>query len=115
VPKVTTRVPHGDANDQTERRIASYRPRKIESNSWSAVQPFVLLCVERLPLSGWASTIRVLRALAQLAAWAAGEGLALDPGWSWIPTPSSDLPSWVYPMIAPVPRTGRSFAGSVHF
>jgi hypothetical protein len=79
VPKVTTRVPHGDANDQTERRIASYRPRKIESGGWSAVQPFVLLCVERLPLSGWASTIRVLRALAQLAAWAADEGLPLDP------------------------------------
>jgi hypothetical protein len=78
VPKATRRVPHWDAHDEIGPRIATYRPRNIESSSWFAVQPFVLDCAERLPLSGWPSTIRGLRALAQLAAWAAGEGLSLD-------------------------------------
>ena len=33
----------------------------------------------RLPLSGWASTIRTLRRSRRLAIWAEGEGLSLDP------------------------------------
>ena len=79
MPKATRRARHWAASDEIGPRIASYRPLNIESKSWSAVQPFVLDCVERLPLNGWASTIRVIRALAQLAVWAAGEGLPLDP------------------------------------
>jgi hypothetical protein len=79
VPKATRRARPWAAHDEIGPRIAAYRPRNIESNSWSAIQPFVRDCVERLPLNGWASTIRILRALARLAAWAAGEGLALDP------------------------------------
>jgi hypothetical protein len=79
VPKATRRARHWAASDEIGLRITAYRPRNIESSSWSAVQPFVLDCVERLPLSGWASTVRVLRTLARLAAWAEGEGLSLDP------------------------------------
>ncbi len=79
MPKVTRRANPPDAHDEVRERIASYRPRAIESETWSAVRPFVIECVERLPLSGWASTIRVLRTLARLAIWAEGEGLSLDP------------------------------------
>ena len=67
------------AHDEVARRVASYRPRAIESASWSAVRPFVLECAARLPLGGWASTVRILGTLARLATWAEGEGLPLDP------------------------------------
>ena len=79
MPQATRRARQSGVNDEIGLRIASYRPRNVESTNWSAIQPFVLDCAVRLPLNGWASTIRVLRVLAQLAAWAAGEGLPLDP------------------------------------
>jgi hypothetical protein len=79
VPQATRRARESGVNDEMALRTASYRPRNVESTNWSAIQPFVLDCAVRLPLNGWSSTTRVLRVLTQLAAWAAGEGLPLDP------------------------------------
>src|SRR5450759_1609370 len=79
VPQATRRARESGVNDEMALRTASYRPRNVESTNWSAIQPFVLDCAVLLPLNGWSSTTRVLRVLTQLAAWAAGEGLPLDP------------------------------------
>ena len=79
VPKVTRRVQRQHANEVVERRIAAYRPQTIEDDAWMAVRPFVLECVRQLPDKGWKVAIRTLRVLAQLTAWAVGEGMALDP------------------------------------
>ena len=78
MPKATRRADAAVTPDEIGEPITSYRPRGIELDSWSAVQPFVLDCAERIPLSGWASTVRILGTLARLAAWAQGEGLSLD-------------------------------------
>jgi len=58
--------------------LASYRPMRIDPQIWLVVRPFVIACVERLGLDGGAGSIRVVRVLAQLAAWAVGEGLSLE-------------------------------------
>jgi hypothetical protein len=58
--------------------LAAYRPRRIDSQTWLAVRPFVLGCADRLGLAGGAGSIRVVRVLAGLAAWAVGDGLPLD-------------------------------------
>ena len=58
--------------------LASYRPLRITPRDWMAVRPFVLEMVTRLRLDGGAGAVRVVRVLARLAAWAAGERLPLD-------------------------------------
>jgi hypothetical protein len=58
--------------------LASYRPMRIDSQTWVAVRPFVIACADRLGLEGGAGSIRVVRVLARLAAWAVGEGLPLE-------------------------------------
>jgi hypothetical protein len=56
----------------------SYQPMRIDPQTWLAVRPFVVGCADRLQLGGGAGSIRVVRVLAQLAAWAVGEGLPLE-------------------------------------
>jgi hypothetical protein len=58
--------------------LVSYRPLRIDPQTWLVVRPFVLACAERLGLEGSAGSIRVVRVLARLAAWVVGEGLRLD-------------------------------------
>ena len=58
--------------------LAAYRPLRIPSRDWAAVRPFVLELATRLRLDRGAGAVRVVRVLARLAAWAVGEGLALD-------------------------------------
>jgi hypothetical protein len=58
--------------------LASYRPMRMDPQVWSAVQPFVIACADRLCLDAGAGSIRVVRVLAQLSVWAVGEGLPLD-------------------------------------
>ena len=57
--------------------FATYRPEGLDSATWAAARPFVGECAKRLRLDGGASSLRVVRVLTRLAAWAAGEGLAL--------------------------------------
>ena len=59
-------------------RVAGFRPRGVDEATWKAIQPLVLSCVSQLPQVGWSSTARTLRVLSRLAAWALGEGIALD-------------------------------------
>ena len=49
MPNATRRAHAAGAGDELQARINSYRPRAIESASWSAVRPFVLECAARLP------------------------------------------------------------------
>jgi hypothetical protein len=79
VPKGTRRALDWGANEEIALRIASYRPRAIDESLWAAIQPFVLSCASELPLAGRASATRTLRVLVQVALWARGEGIALDP------------------------------------
>ena len=79
MPKATRRAPQREADDETEQRIASYRPAKVDAATWEVVRPFVLECVRRLPSKGWHVAIRTLRVLTQLSAWALEQGMALDP------------------------------------
>ena len=79
MPKATRRAPRREADQETERRIVSYRPAKVDASTWAAIRPFVLDCVRRLPLKGWPVAIRTLRVLTQLTAWALEQGMALDP------------------------------------
>jgi hypothetical protein len=58
--------------------LASYRPMRIDPQTWMRVRPFVIACADRLGLGGGAGSIRVVRVLARVAAWAAGEGLPLE-------------------------------------
>jgi hypothetical protein len=78
VLKATRRAPEREADDETERRLCSYRPEKVDPSTWVAIRPFVLDCVRRLPSKGWPVAIRTLRVLTQLSAWAVGQGIALD-------------------------------------
>jgi hypothetical protein len=73
VPKRTRR-----ANEDVERRIAAYRPQRVDDATWAAVRPFVLDCVRQLPPKGWPVAIRTMRVLTQLTAWAVGQGVSLD-------------------------------------
>ena len=72
-------APEWEFDDETERRIASYRPEKVDASTWRVVQPFVLDCVRRLPPKGWPVAIRTLRVLTQLTVWTMGQGMGLDP------------------------------------
>jgi hypothetical protein len=59
--------------------LVSYQPVDVDPVVWTKVRPFVWGCVSRLGLkSDSSSAWRVIRGLARLAAWAAGEGLPLD-------------------------------------
>jgi hypothetical protein len=58
--------------------LALYQPRRIDSATWGVVRPFVAASADRLGLDSGAGAQRVVRVLARLAAWAMGEGLALD-------------------------------------
>jgi len=58
--------------------VAGYRPQTLDASTWAAVKPFVASCAEELALDGGAASLRKLRVLARLAAWAVGEGLPLD-------------------------------------
>jgi hypothetical protein len=58
--------------------LAAYRPLRISSADWAVVRPFVVGLATRLGLEHDAGAVRVVRVLARLAAWAVGEGLALD-------------------------------------
>jgi hypothetical protein len=78
VPKATRRAPSREADEETEQRIASYRPETVAGPTWAVVRPFVLDCVRRSPPKGWPVAIRTLRVLTQLSAWAVGQGMALD-------------------------------------
>jgi hypothetical protein len=79
VPKATRRAPAPEADDETEQRIVSYRPTKVDASTWVAIRPFVLDSVRRLPPKGWPVAIRTLRVLTQLTAWAVRQGIVLDP------------------------------------
>jgi hypothetical protein len=78
VPKARRRAPQREADDETEQRLASYRPEKVDASTWVAIRPFVHDCVRRLPSKGWPVAIRTLRVLTQLTAWALEKGIALD-------------------------------------
>jgi hypothetical protein len=78
MPKATRRAPKREADDETEQRIAAYRPEKVDASTWEVIRPFVLDCVRRLPSKGWPVAIRTLRVLTQLTAWVVGQGMALD-------------------------------------
>ena len=58
--------------------FGAYRPLRISSREWATVRPFVVGLASRLGLDDGAAAVRVVRVLARLAAWAVGEGLALD-------------------------------------
>jgi hypothetical protein len=58
--------------------LATYQPRRTTSATWAAVRPFVASAADRLGLDSGAGAQRVVRVLARLAAWAMGEGRALD-------------------------------------
>jgi len=74
----TRRARLAGANSESGDRVVSFRPRGVNEATWRMIRPFVLGCASELPVSGWSSTTRTLRVLCQLAAWALGEGLALD-------------------------------------
>lgn len=76
--KATRRAPDWRANEEIALRVSSYRPQAIDEPLWVVVRPFVLACASALPLEGWASATRTLRALAQIGLWAVGEGIGLD-------------------------------------
>lgn len=57
--------------------LSSYRPRTMDSESWAAVEPFVLDCATRLNLTRSAGAVRMVRVLTRLAAWSLAEGLPL--------------------------------------
>jgi hypothetical protein len=78
VLKGTRRALDPGVNEEIALRVVSYRPRAVGEPEWQAIRPFVVTCALELPLVGWAGTTRVLRVLAQIALWAAGEGIALD-------------------------------------
>jgi hypothetical protein len=59
--------------------IAVYQPQQVDPGTWTAVQPFVISCAEKLGLDGGAAALRVVRVLTRLAAWALADGLPLDP------------------------------------
>lgn len=58
--------------------LSSYRPQRLDAETWATIHPFVVECVERLGLAGGASGIRVVRVLTRLASWAVREELRLD-------------------------------------
>jgi hypothetical protein len=58
--------------------LYSYRPQRIGGDVWLVVRPFVVEYAAALRLRDGASARRIVRVLASLAAWAAGEGLPLD-------------------------------------
>lgn len=64
---------HGDTS-----WVAEYKPQRIDVEDWTAVRPFVVDCIEALGLAAGASSLRTVRVLARLAAWAVGEGMPLD-------------------------------------
>ena len=74
----TRRARLSGANDDSRDRIASFRPREVDEATWGTIRPVVIGCVRQLPCVGWSSTTRTLRVLSRLAAWALGEGMALD-------------------------------------
>ena len=76
--KATRSAPYRGADEEIEHRLSSYCPKSVDSATWALIRPFVLDSVRRLPPSGWAMTIRRIRVLTQLTAWAVGEGLPLD-------------------------------------
>ncbi len=76
--KATRRAPTRAADEQTEQRIASFRPVTVDEATWAEVRPFVLECARRLPPQGRPVANRTLSLLTQLSAWALGQGMALD-------------------------------------
>lgn len=58
--------------------LVSYRPMRMDPQTWLAVRPFVIAYADRLGLDDSPGAIRTVRVLARLAAWASGEGLPLD-------------------------------------
>jgi hypothetical protein len=58
--------------------LASYRPRALDPETWINVRPFAAQCAQQLGIDDRAGAMRVVRVLARLAAWAAGENLPLD-------------------------------------
>jgi hypothetical protein len=75
----TRRARDDGASEDFRLRIASYHPRGLHPRECEAIRPFVTECAGRLPIAGWSSTTRTLRALSHLVAWAVSEGMALDP------------------------------------
>jgi hypothetical protein len=59
-------------------RLAGYRPRDIDPAAWEQLRPFVVGCLDRLGPGDGPGARRVVRVLARLTAWAAGDGLPLD-------------------------------------
>ncbi len=59
-------------------RLADYRPQGIDPAVWEHVRPFVVDCLDRLDPDDGPGARRVVRVVARLVAWAAGEGLPLD-------------------------------------
>jgi hypothetical protein len=56
-----------------------YSPQGVDPSAWMEVRPFVASATEQLNLEpGSASSLRTIRILAQVAAWARGEGIPLD-------------------------------------
>jgi hypothetical protein len=66
------------ANSEFNEWAATFHPRGVDEATWKAISPFVLACANSLPFRGWSSSARTLRVLYRLAAWALGEGTALD-------------------------------------
>jgi hypothetical protein len=64
---------------RTEKWLELYRPLRVTPDVWVVARPFVVESATGLGLAGGAGAMRVVRVLARLAAWAVGEGLALDP------------------------------------
>jgi len=67
-----------DGQPRATEWLMAYRPLRISPRDWAAVRPFVTECAECLGLDGGAGAVQVVRVLARLAVWAAGEGMALD-------------------------------------
>lgn len=58
--------------------LSSYRPSEVHPEHWDEVRRFVWDCVCKLGWNADSSSWRVLRELARITSWAAGEGLPLD-------------------------------------
>jgi hypothetical protein len=58
--------------------LQSYKPQSVDGRSWNCVRPFVVACARNLGLDQSAASLRAVRVLARLAAWALNQGLSLD-------------------------------------
>ena len=57
--------------------LATYRPQRHNGPTWAAIRPFVVSCAEQLGLEKGPRSLRVVRVLALVAAWAFAQGLPL--------------------------------------